>query len=66
MAAAQDQELLEETTRVITTKARDQDIADFFAALGTNSKARRLLTKYFTDNYDTVRKIPCRAYRQLM
>lgn len=55
MCVPEDIELLIETTRFITNKARDQDIAEFFGCLSTNLKARRLLTKYLEDNYDLVR-----------
>lgn len=54
MAATQDLDLIEETTRFITNNARDQDIVDFFVALGKNFKARRPLMNYFKDNYDMV------------
>ena len=55
MGATQDVALLEEMTRFITNKSRDQDIVYFFVSLGANFKARRLLTKYLEDNYDVVR-----------
>lgn len=54
MAATQDPALLNETTKFITHKARDQDITYFFGALEGNFKARRKLTKYLQDEYDVV------------
>ncbi|KJA27394.1 hypothetical protein HYPSUDRAFT_131428 [Hypholoma sublateritium FD-334 SS-4] len=56
MGATQDVALLEEMTRFITDKSRDQDIVYFFISLGANFKARRLLTKYLEDNYDVLYK----------
>jgi len=54
MGATQDLALLDETTKFITYKARDQDIIYFFGALAGNFKARRKLTKYLQDEYDVV------------
>jgi aminopeptidase 2 len=54
MGVTQDPALLDETTKFITNKARDQDIVYFFGALEGNFKARRKLTKYLQDEYDVV------------
>ncbi|KAF8969809.1 leucyl aminopeptidase [Flammula alnicola] len=54
MGATQDPALLEETTKFITNKARDQDVIYFFGFMGANFKARRLLTKYLQEEYDVV------------
>jgi aminopeptidase 2 len=54
MGATEDSALLDETTKFITNKARDQDITYFFGALEGNFKARRKLTKYLQDEYDVV------------
>jgi len=54
MGATEDPALLDETTKFITNKSRDQDIIYFFGALGLNFVARRKLTKYLQDDYDVV------------
>ena len=54
MGISQDPELLQETLDFISKKARDQDMSDYFFAMRNNFKGRRLLTKYFQDNYDIV------------
>lgn len=54
MGATADSALLDETTKFITNKSRDQDIIYFFGALEVNFKARRKLTKYLQDEYDVV------------
>ena len=54
MGAPQTEDLLNETLDFITNKSRDQDIFYFFAGLAGNHKARRMLTKYFFDQYDVV------------
>ncbi|KAF8803558.1 hypothetical protein BYT27DRAFT_7214560 [Phlegmacium glaucopus] len=56
MGASQDLELLQETLKFLSNKARDQDIYYFFRAIGDNFYGRRLLTKYFQDNYDIICK----------
>ncbi|CAA7267619.1 unnamed protein product [Cyclocybe aegerita] len=56
MGATQDPELAQETLKFISTKAKDQDIFYFFSGLGSNFKTRRLLTKYFQDEYDVLYK----------
>jgi len=54
LGATQDEGLANETLKFIETKARDQDVFYFFMGLAVNFKARRLLTKYFQENYDAV------------
>jgi len=54
MGASQDPELLQETLKFLSNKARDQDLFYFFRALGDNFEGRRPLTKYFQDNYEVV------------
>lgn len=54
MSITQDDALLEETFKFISTTARDQDVIYFFASLAMNDKARRKLTKYLQDEYDVV------------
>ncbi len=54
LGATQDEELANETLKFVETKARDQDVFYFFMGLAVNFKARRLLTKYFQENYDAV------------
>jgi aminopeptidase 2 len=56
LASPQDISLLQETTELVTNKARNQDVISFFANLAGNFKARRLLTKYMEDEYDTLAK----------
>jgi len=56
MCTSQDPELLQETLEFVSNKARDQDITSFFGLMGGNFKGRRLLTKYFQDNYDVLLK----------
>jgi aminopeptidase 2 len=56
MGVSQDPELLQETLNFISRKARDQDVFYFFFAISNNFKGRRLLTKYFQDNYDILCK----------
>jgi len=56
LSASQDEALLKETFEFIGTNARDQDVIYFFSSLGINHKARRLLTKYLQDEYDTLYK----------
>ncbi|PPQ65107.1 hypothetical protein CVT24_003068 [Panaeolus cyanescens] len=51
MGATEDPELAKETLDFVTSKSKDQDIFYFFAGLGNNFKTRRLLTKYFEDQY---------------
>ncbi|KAF5386636.1 hypothetical protein D9615_001831 [Tricholomella constricta] len=54
MGATEDPELLKETCKFISTKARDQDVVYFFRGLGINTKARRQLAQYFKEEYDTL------------
>lgn len=54
MGGSKDLELLQETLDFISKKARDQDMFYYFNAISNNFKGRRLLTKYFQDNYDIV------------
>ncbi|KAH9483761.1 Aminopeptidase 2, mitochondrial [Psilocybe cubensis] len=56
MGVTQNEALLEDTFKFISTKARDQDVIYFFASLATNYKARRALTKYLQDEYDALYK----------
>ena len=56
MSASQDPALLQETLEFLSNKARDQDVLYFFALMRQNFHGRRLLTKYFQDNYDVVSK----------
>ena len=56
MGAPEDPALLQETLEFISNKARDQDVSHFFALMRQNFHGRRLLTKYFQDNYDVVSK----------
>jgi len=55
LSASEDEALIKETLKFIGTNARDQDVIYFFASLGMNNKARRLLTQYMQDEYDVVR-----------
>lgn len=54
MSAANDPSLIDETLQYMLTSARDQDAVYYFFALSTNRKSRRLLAKFFQDNYDKV------------
>lgn len=54
MGASKDPELLQETFNFLSNKARDQDLLYFFRGISINFRGRRLLTKYFEDNYDVV------------
>ncbi|KAF5326661.1 hypothetical protein D9619_004256 [Psilocybe cf. subviscida] len=56
LSSPQDISLLQETTALVTNKARNQDVISFFAYLAGNFKARRLLTKYMEDEYDAFAK----------
>jgi len=56
MGATEDSALLDETTKFITNKSRDQDIIYFFGGLEGNFTARRKLTKYLQDEYDVLVK----------
>ncbi|KAF8061516.1 leucyl aminopeptidase [Lyophyllum atratum] len=56
MGSTQDPELLNETFKFISTKARDQDVMYFFRGLSANRKARRPLVQYLKDEYDTLYK----------
>jgi aminopeptidase 2 len=56
MGASRDAEVLQETLKIVTDKARDQDVIYFFQAMGGRSEGRRPLTTYFQDNYDAVSK----------
>ncbi|KAG5354173.1 hypothetical protein C0989_003686 [Termitomyces sp. Mn162] len=56
LGSAEDPELLKETLKFISTKARDQDVVYFFRGLSGNPKARRLLAQYFKEEYDTLYK----------
>ncbi|KAI0318713.1 peptidase family M1-domain-containing protein [Amylostereum chailletii] len=56
LGAPKDKALLEETTDVILTKARNQDIVGFFKGLSSNVEARRMLPNYFEQNYDALRE----------
>ncbi|EAU88167.2 leucyl aminopeptidase [Coprinopsis cinerea okayama7 len=53
---AQEPELIQRTFDSIATKARDQDIMYYFSGLSGNFKTRRLLVKYFQDQYDVLYK----------
>jgi len=53
---AQEPDLIDRTFKSIATKARDQDIMYYFAGLAGNVKTRRLLAKYFQDEYDVLYK----------
>jgi hypothetical protein len=59
LSSPQDAALLQETTTLVTNKARNQDVISFFGNLSRNFKARRLLTKYMEDEYDTVSALMC-------
>ncbi|RXW20987.1 hypothetical protein EST38_g4846 [Candolleomyces aberdarensis] len=48
---AQKPELIKRTFGLISTKARDQDITEYFAGLAANFKTRKLLFDYFRDHY---------------
>ena len=54
LGATEVPELMHQTLASIGTKCRDQDIMYFFRGLASNFKTRRLLSKYFQDEYDTV------------
>lgn len=54
LGATEVPELTHQTLASIGTKCRDQDIMYFFRGLASNFKTRRLLSKYFQDEYDTV------------
>lgn len=54
MSASEDPELLQETFDFLSNKTRDQDLIYFFSGISRNFRGRRLLTKYFQDNYDVV------------
>ncbi|KAF8985615.1 leucyl aminopeptidase [Cyathus striatus] len=56
MGAPESADLLEETFKFMETKAKNQDIVYFFRGLSTNFKARRLLAKYFMDEYNNLYK----------
>lgn len=56
MGSVEDPELIKETFKFISTKARDQDVVYFFRGLSGNPKARRLLAQYFKEEYDTLYK----------
>ncbi|TFK42895.1 peptidase family M1-domain-containing protein [Crucibulum laeve] len=56
MGATEDPQLIQETFKFITTKSKDQDIMYFFRGLSNNFKARRLLAKFFRDEYDVLYK----------
>ena len=56
LGSAEDPELLKETFKFISTKARDQDVVYFFRGLSGNPKARRLLAQYFKEEYDALYK----------
>ena len=61
MGATQDLELAKKTLDFILTKSKDQDVYQFFSGLGANFKTRRLLTKFFQDEYDVVRDLLWRS-----
>jgi len=52
LAATTDLSLIDETLNYMLTRARDQDIFYYFSGLSANHKSRRLLAKFFQDNYD--------------
>jgi len=54
MGAPQNVEQIKSTLEFSRDKSRDQDIFYFFAGLGGNDKARRLLTAYFEENFAIV------------
>ncbi|KAG6919995.1 hypothetical protein DXG01_013344 [Tephrocybe rancida] len=54
MGATEDSELMKETLKFISTKARDQDVVYFFRGLASNPKARRQVVQYFKDEYDSL------------
>ncbi|KII88967.1 hypothetical protein PLICRDRAFT_109758 [Plicaturopsis crispa FD-325 SS-3] len=56
MGASEDLEFAKETLDYMVTKARDQDVTSFFVALAINFKTRRLLVKFFMENYDSLYK----------
>lgn len=56
LGATEVPELMHQTLASIGTKCRDQDIMYFFRGLASNFKTRRLLSKYFQDEYDTLYK----------
>ena len=59
MGAPEDPALLQETLHFISNKARNQDVKSFFTSIRNNFQGRRLLTKYFQDNYDAVSHDSC-------
>ncbi|GLB35338.1 putative aminopeptidase [Lyophyllum shimeji] len=56
MGATEDPELLSETFKFISTKARDQDVVYFFRGLSNNPKARRPMAEYVMKEYDALYK----------
>ncbi|KAJ7748797.1 leucyl aminopeptidase [Mycena maculata] len=56
VGSTQDVELVRELFAYILTKARDQDVVLFCMGLKSNPVARRLLAKFFQDNYDALSK----------
>ncbi|KAF8162999.1 leucyl aminopeptidase [Crassisporium funariophilum] len=56
MGATQDVKLMEHMLDFMTNKTKDQDMFYFFGGLGGNFKGRRLLTKYFKEQYDVLYK----------
>lgn len=66
MGASQDPRFLQETFKFLSSKARDQDMFHFFRAIGDNFQGRRLLTKYFQDNYDIVSNDSCEYWVMLI
>jgi len=54
MGAPQNVDQIKSTLEFTRDKSRDQDIFYFFAGLGGNDKARRLLTEYFEENFAIV------------
>jgi aminopeptidase 2 len=54
MGSTEDPGLMQETFQFILSKAKDQDVVHFFQGLSSNFKTRRLLVRFFKDEYNQV------------
>jgi aminopeptidase 2 len=54
MGATEYPVLVAETLEYTLTKARDQDVRYLFIGLQANFKTRRILTRFFEDNFEAV------------